>query len=256
MAIMIRVPLAHRWLRRAALSGAAGLVLSACAGTAKDSFQDVAEATLGANNALHNPLSEKTAVALTKSTGATISAAAKPVDEAGLKGAIDRYARAKRQLTGTYVQAGADLRGNGQVQALVLFTSENWCQPQGCSLVVFEQSSTGSGYRLVATINRVRAPIVVSANKTAGWRDIWVKTGRDITLAKLPLQNARLQFGANGYPSSASFATTAVLGATDAAAFGTPDGEALIQSADLTVPEKAKIAGMPPRGDANEKKKK
>ena len=102
----------------------------------------------------------------------------------------------------------------------------------------------GSG----ATVYRVTAPIRIGTSVSNGWHDLWVVTGRGEggKGTKSFVQNVRLQFGANGYPGTTTFA----LAGTDVV----PEGTAVIESAELDLPDKTRFATGGRNPDHNKKK--
>jgi hypothetical protein len=235
----------------AAAATLAGLA-SACSSageTVKETMRTVGQGYTEGDRAIREPFKEQKPLSISRAEGSRLGPAAKPLDPAKVQAAVERYAKDKSQQTGTYVSAGSDLDGDGKPEFLVLFTSESWCQPQGCPLVVFKD--TTFGYRAHSTTNRVRPPVLVSAERTGGWHDLWVTSGKDAKdkdKGKAPLiQAIRLKHGPNGYPGSASFAIDP--------AGAKPEGAALIEAAELKLPEKAQLVGMPGKSPPGEKPK-
>jgi hypothetical protein len=113
-------------------------------------------------------------------------------DEVGK--AAERLRMTKKKRESVFDQAGADLNSDGRAKALVLFTGQDWCSPQGCTLVVFEPSDVG--FRPVSQIVGVKPPVAVGPGSNAGWRDLIVKTGAGKVV--------RLQFTGGGYPTNAA----------------------------------------------------
>jgi hypothetical protein len=132
------------------------------------------------------------------------------VNQDALTKAIERLRITKKKGDSPYDQAGADLNSDGRAKALVLFTGQDWCSPQGCTLVVFEPGDVG--YRPVSQIIGVKAPVAAGPGSNAGWRDLIVKTGSS--------KIARLQFTGGGYPSNAA---------------GQPDGGADVAQAEVLI---------------------
>ena len=245
--------------RRAALLLLNAVWLSGCAsggsgGALEGTFQTYNEGKSEIDRAFRAPFNNKDPIDLKQGTG-TLGPAAKPFDEAKIKTAIERHAEGRKQKAGTYIAAGVNLTPDGKQRVLVLFTSENWCQPQGCELAIFEQGTFG--WKSIASIGRVRAPVLVSAAATAGWYDLWAVTGREGKAGKDGkqskdtksfVQNVKLQYGTNGYPGTTTFAISSTK--------GEPEGQAIFQSAELSVPDKARFAtaGKDPN-DASKKKK-
>ncbi len=231
------------------------LTLSGCASSGsgnamKDTVQTLAETQREVDRTFRAPFNPKDPMDLQQRSG-TLGPAAKPVDAAQIKTAIERHAEGRKQKAGTYVVAGAHLTPDGKSRAIVLFTSENWCQPQGCEMAIFEQGNFG--WKSVATINRVRPPIRVTSKVTSGWYDLWAVTGREEGVGKNDktkksfIQNVHLPYGSNGYPSTTTFAISSTK--------GEPEGQVIIEAADLDTPDKARFAtgGRDPEGRPKKK---
>ena len=215
-------------------------LLAGCAGSATDNMRATHQTYQDAERSVTSVVSKPKPVDVQRSPDAVVpQSALTSAEETALRGVIEQHARAKNEPTGTYVLAGADLNGDGRAEALVLFTSENWCQPHGCPLVIFQKATFG--WRHVATINRVRPPIQISANATQGWRDLWVMTGKDDKTGKLPLHPVLVKWNANSYPGSTAL-TPSIAGAA-------PEGTMVIASATLKLPDKARIAKVPGKKD-------
>lgn len=119
------------------------------------------------------------------------------IDQADLKKAIHRY-RITQKITGGAQQIiGVDLNGDGQGEALVYFEGAEWCISTGCRMVLF--SKTPNGFRRMATIQRVKKPVLVSPHSQNGWRDLIVKTGN----AGIGVRSVALKFKGN-YPQNAT----------------------------------------------------
>jgi hypothetical protein len=132
-------------------------------------------------------------------------------DQDALAKAVERLRITKKKAPGSpYDQAGADLNSDGRAKALVLFTGQDWCSPQGCTLAVFEPGDVG--FRPVSQTIGVKGPIAVGPSSNAGWRDLIVKTGSNKVV--------RLQFTGGGYPASAA---------------GQPDGSADVARAEVLI---------------------
>jgi hypothetical protein len=225
----------RRLCRSVLLTAAVAAAAAGCSGAGtnsgvKETMLVVGESATKVDNALRPGGKTSPEAQLSKQTNATLGPAARPFNEEHVARAIQSYASSKGKTAGSYIVAGAQLNSAGAPEAVVYFTSTDWCQPQGCPLVVFQ--STSFGYRHVSTINRVRPPILVGTQSSGGWKDLWVSTGKDATTKGKNFMNvARLQFGGNGYPNAATFAI--------APAEAKPDGAVLIEAVPLTLPEKA-----------------
>ena len=119
------------------------------------------------------------------------------IDQTELRKAIERYRIIKKRSASRYKSAAADLNGDGRVEAIVLFSGEDWCKKTGCSLVVFQMERTG--FRPVTHVTSARAPILVGPGRNYGWRDLIVKTGGGAA----PVRQVRLGFTGKGYPRNA-----------------------------------------------------
>ena len=108
--------------------------------------------------------------------------------------AAERLRLTKKKKESPFDQAGADLNSDGRAKALVLFTGQDWCSPQGCTLVVFEPSDVG--FRPISQIVGVKPPVAAGPGSNAGWRDLIVRTGAGKVV--------RLQFTGGGYPTNAA----------------------------------------------------
>ncbi|HEY1141561.1 MAG TPA: hypothetical protein VGE88_15350 [Lysobacter sp.] len=71
--------------------------------------------------------------------------------------------------------ATADLDGDGTKDLLMLLDDTNWCQADGCTLLVFHGGK--DGYRLVGESVSVQAPVAVGARTNRGWHDLLVNVG-------------------------------------------------------------------------------
>jgi len=142
-----------------------------------------------------------------------------PLDKHSLARAIELYRLNKKQKKSPYRAAGADINGDGRAEALVLLEGEDWCANTGCTLAIFIHNRFG--YRPIATIRRVRGPVIIANERQNGWSNLVVGTG-------LPKYDNRvvLRFGANGYPGNAVILTPLPRDVEVA-------GEVLIEKADI-----------------------
>lgn len=126
--------------------------------------------------------------------GAPSNALVGSVNENELRRAIERYRVAKQRGDSYYDQVGADLNGDGRAEAIVLFAGPDWCLKTGCSLVIFQEETTG--YKPVSHVTRVRPPVLIGPDSNFGWRDLVVNTGGGAA----PIRTVRLGFTGKGYP--------------------------------------------------------
>ena len=120
------------------------------------------------------------------------------IDEAALRRAIDNYRINKKRADGPFRFAGADLNGDGTGEALVLFSGKDWCTNTGCSLAIFRRGQ--HGFQVISRTVRVKAPVVIAAQESNGWRDLYVSTGGAATA---PLRRVRLRFSGSAYTRNA-----------------------------------------------------
>lgn len=122
----------------------------------------------------------------------------RPLDESVVRRAIENYRINKKRAAGAYKLVGADLNEDGVAEAVVLFEGKDWCAGTGCSLAILQ--SGPHGYRPISRTVRVKAPVVISTDRSNGWRDLLVSSGGAGTA---PLRRVRLRFTGNGYPRNA-----------------------------------------------------
>ncbi len=175
---------------RLRLRTAFGLLLSsaclqACSGSLSDKSPTAASASDGGG------LAAPVTLAPRRNAPQTI---AMQVNQDDLTKAVERLRISKKKSESPYEQAGADLNSDGRAKALVLLTGQDWCSPQGCTLVIFEPSEVG--YRPISQIVGVKAPVAVGTGANAGWRDLIVRSGAN--------KIVRLQFTGGGYPTNAA----------------------------------------------------
>lgn len=85
----------------------------------------------------------------------------------GVEGSIGR---------GRYVYGRVDLNGDGRDEVFAYLLGSIFCGTGGCNLMLF--TATGNGYSLINEFTTARLPIIVSAEKTKGWKNIiWMKSG-------------------------------------------------------------------------------
>jgi hypothetical protein len=70
-----------------------------------------------------------------------------------------------------YLYSRIDLNGDGRKEVFVYLLGSIFCGTGGCNLLLFR--SAGGGYTLIDTFPISRLPVVVSAAKTAGWRNLF-----------------------------------------------------------------------------------
>jgi hypothetical protein len=95
-----------------------------------------------------------------------------------------------------YDYARVDLDGDKRRDALVLYKlpHTHWCGWGGCMMSIFR--ADGSGFTLVSDMTNVRGPLVVSDDRTDGWRDIVVT----MSGTNIPNRQVAMRFTSNAYP--------------------------------------------------------
>lgn len=113
-----------------------------------------------------------------------------------------------RELSGDvanvrYLYNSIDLDGDGRNEAIAYLVGSSTCGSGGCTMLIFKATGTGS-YKLISRHTIVNNPIVVSDQKTKGWRDLvlYVAGG-----GAKPSYH-RLKFNGSTYPSNPSTAPT------------------------------------------------
>lgn len=72
--------------------------------------------------------------------------------------------------------ASVDLDNDGVADLLMLLDDQNWCDGDGCTLLVFQGHKDG-GYRLVSECSATRMPIALGSRLNHGWHDLLVTVG-------------------------------------------------------------------------------
>jgi heat shock protein HslJ len=70
-----------------------------------------------------------------------------------------------------YVYSRIDLNGDGRDEVLAFLMGSIFCGTGGCNLLLFTPGP--DGYRLVNDFPISRAPVIVAAQKSNGWSDLW-----------------------------------------------------------------------------------
>jgi hypothetical protein len=93
-----------------------------------------------------------------------------------------------------------DLNGDGNSEALVYLSGSYTCGSGGCMMLVLTPS--GQRYDMVSQMTLVRAPIIVSDEKSAGWKDLVL----EVSGGGAQKHYARMQFDGGAYPGNPSTA--------------------------------------------------
>jgi len=72
----------------------------------------------------------------------------------------------------TYISTFQDLNGDGKPEAIVQFTSRDWCGTGGCTILILQQK--GETWKIVTRIIVAHAPIRVLNKIHKGWHSIGV----------------------------------------------------------------------------------
>jgi len=124
-----------------------------------------------------------------------------PVNEKALADKALETFLASRSIRETPARqdALADLDGDGTKELLMLLDDQNWCQAEGCTLLVFHGGK--DGYKLVSQSVSVRAPIAVGARVNRGWHDLLVNVGSGDEAGTVALE-----FDGTAYPADPTMA--------------------------------------------------
>jgi len=95
-----------------------------------------------------------------------------------------------------YSYSLTDLNGDGELDAVVMLHSSDWCGSGGCSMAVFR--GTPNGFKFISRCSVARAPIAVLAESNNGWRTIVTTVGGG---GAKPGQTL-LRFNGKRYPSN------------------------------------------------------
>lgn len=95
--------------------------------------------------------------------------------------------------------ATPDLDEDGTPDLLMLLDDVNWCQTDGCTLLVFHGGKDGD--TLVGESIAVRAPIAVGTRINRGWHDLLVNVGSGDEAGTVALE-----FDGTRYPSDPNMA--------------------------------------------------
>jgi hypothetical protein len=123
---------------------------------------------------------------------------------------IDQKARADKALTAflasrsirevpVHRDATPDLDNDGTPDLLLLLDDMNWCQGDGCTLLVFRGGKDGDA--LVGEVVSVRAPVAVGSRVNRGWHDLLVNVGSGDEAGTVVLE-----FDGTRYPSDPTMA--------------------------------------------------
>jgi len=97
-----------------------------------------------------------------------------------------------------YYYNRVDLNDDGQSELVVYFVGSYTCGSGGCTTLIF--TPTGQDYRLVSKLTVVNAPILVTPQKTAGWKDLVIL----VSGGGATRQYTCTRFNGRSYPSNPS----------------------------------------------------
>ncbi|NJR40315.1 MAG: hypothetical protein HC781_17680 [Leptolyngbyaceae cyanobacterium CSU_1_4] len=93
-----------------------------------------------------------------------------------------------------------DLSGDGKPEALVYLSGSYTCGTGGCKMLILEQSE--QHYQLVSQMTLVNAPVIVSAERSAGWNDLVLEVAGGGAVKHY----AQMKFDGSTYPVNPSTA--------------------------------------------------
>src|SRR5690606_28459828 len=94
---------------------------------------------------------------------------------------VEEYGRSQGPCTmPAFRFTSLDLNDDGRLESIVLLDSPQWCQADGCTMLVFRGDDEGA--LLVTSVPAASEPIRVSTERTGGWRNLIVRAqgGRDV----------------------------------------------------------------------------
>ena len=127
-----------------------------------------------------------------------------------------------------YTSTFADLKDDGNSEAIVYLTDRAWCGSGGCTTLIL--APKGSTYEVITKITITRPPIRILDTKTNGWHDLSVI----VAGGALPAYEVKLPFDGKTYPTNpsrppASRLTESASGRVAVAASPSEDGQAAVE---------------------------
>ena len=99
-----------------------------------------------------------------------------------------------------YAARGIDLNDDSKPEVVAIVFGRDACGSGGCTAFVLRDSVTG--YQLVTRITSASAPILVGADRSANWHDLFIGVGGGGAESGMRV----LRFNGNSYPDNASLA--------------------------------------------------
>lgn len=99
-----------------------------------------------------------------------------------------------------YAARGVDLNDDSKPEVVAIALGREACGSGGCTAFVLRDS--GTGYQVVTRITSVSAPILVAADRSSAWHDLFVGVGGGGAESGMRV----LRFNGNSYPDNASLA--------------------------------------------------
>jgi membrane-bound inhibitor of C-type lysozyme len=125
-----------------------------------------------------------------------------PTLQKALRQEIARYMKAQKvtpDASQRFYTGYIDLNGDRVLDAVVVFSSPDWCGTGGCTMLVF-QGLKNKTFRLVSASSLVNPPLTVSQTKTRGWKDLIV----DVSGGGMTAKKVALKFDGKKYPLNPS----------------------------------------------------
>jgi hypothetical protein len=107
-----------------------------------------------------------------------------------------------------YYYDRVDLNSDGKPEALVYLSGSYTCGTGGCMMLVL--APAGERYQMISKMTLVQAPVIVSAEKSAGWNDLVL----EVSGGGATKHYARMQFDGSAYPVNPSTAPEVAPNAT------------------------------------------
>jgi hypothetical protein len=120
--------------------------------------------------------------------------------EESLKRFIQKWGQERNQEDNPpYIAVFRDLNDDGQPEAIVYMTGDDWCGSGGCPTLVL--TPAGSSWKLVSSLSVAHTPIRVLSNKFYGWHSLGVMVGGG---GIINAYEAELRFNGKKYPYNPS----------------------------------------------------
>ena len=156
----------------------------------------IMQLTLGAIASLTEPLPVVRGVKIGKIQYRNSETAKDSKLEQAILRELDGYNPSSPDQYLRYYYNRADLNDDGKREVVVYLVGSYACGTGGCTTLIF--TPTRQGYRLLSEHTVVNAPIVVTPQKTAGWKDLVIL----VSGGGATRQYTRTRFNGRSYPGN------------------------------------------------------